>query len=428
MRPATEFTPARRIQNFSAPTVWHTFTPLAQQHKAVNLGQGFPGWDPPPFVRDACVEAIQQMRPDYNYMVNQYARSAGDLRLVTYLAKIYSRKLGLQVNNETEVLVTNGCTEAMFCVTQGLLEPGDEVIMFEPAFDIYMATVEMAGAKAVTVPLTPNQDGSWGFDMSQLARCFTPKTRMILINTPQNPTGKVFSAQELGKISALVQMYPNCICVADEVYENITFGDSRHLNIAALPGMWERTVTLSSAGKTFSITGWKIGWVIGPAHLVRAAAIAHQWVCFSVNTPAQVAIASALETAEKPYKGFESYYAYLRSEYTRKKNLMVDAVRAAGLTPYVPEGSFFIVINTERLQLPAEYLTEDIPHDWKVCKWLTKVIGVAAIPPSSFYSEENKSLASNFARLAFCKEDADLQEAGRRLLRMREFLKPPSKL
>jgi len=313
----------------------------------------------------------------------------------------------------------------LFCAMQGLLQEGDEIVFFEPAFDIYLAQAEMAGATYRTVPLhvTLNEDKQqvWTMDIKELRQAFTSKTRMLLLNSPHNPTGKIFSAEEYKAIRELVLEYPNVVVVSDEVYENVIYDKKEYIHFATLPDMYERTLTLSSAGKTFSITGWKIGWSVGPSHLVRCVGIAHQWVCFSVNTGCQEAVAVALEEAEKPYKGKKNYYEYLTERYTRKRKILSDALLEVGITPIVPEGSFFIVGNTSKVDLPEKWTTGDHgeSYDWRMARHLTVDIGVAVIPPSSFYSEKNKHLAKYLIRFAFCKPDKELREAANRLKKLK---------
>lgn len=402
--------------------------PLAQKSNAVNLGQGFPGWSPPAFVRDAAAAAVQEQ--GFDYMVNQYARSAGHMPLVQNLAAKYSASLSRTVDPLSEVVVTDGASEALCTVMLGLLNPGDEVVTLEPAFDIYIAQAEMAGATLKTVPyrVRTNSDtgaSEWYVDMDELAAAFSPRTKMFLLNSPHNPTGKVWSRAELQRVAAIVQSHPDVVAVADEVYEHMVYPEAErvHISLASLPNMFERTLTVSSAGKTFSVTGWKVGWAVGPAHLVRAVAVAHQWLAFSVCTPMQQAIGDALVRAEQPYEGASSYYTWLNGMYKEKRALMCAALRAAGIEPIVPEGGFFIVGDTSKIVLPAKYADDkSVTRDWALCRWLTQEIGVAAIPPSSFYCDENKYLAANYARFAFCKPDDVLQEAAKRLLKCREFL------
>jgi len=224
-------------------------------------------------------------------------------------------------------------------------------------------------------------------------------------------------------IASILQEFPDVVIFADEVYETLVYDGHQHIPFATLPGMWDRTISCGSAGKMFSITGWKIGWLVAPAHLIRPPAISHQWVCFSVNTPAQEAVARALTIAEQPYKGHSTYYKWLAGEYTRKRSLLANALTAAGITPIIPEGSFFIVGDTRKLKIPDKWLEDKSePYDWRLCRWLTVDIGVAAIPPSSFYCEANKGMAKYFARFAFCKPDEMLLEAGRRLAKLKDFV------
>jgi len=390
---ASGFHPADRIKGFLGPTVWHEFTPMAAQYNAVNLGQGFPGWQAPEFVRDAIKQAVDEG-------FNQYCRSAGHPSLVQVVADKYGKAMGRKIDPMTEVVIGNGATESLFAITQGLLNPGDEVLLIEPSFDIYSAQAEMAGATTRSVPLRLNEETkSWYIDMSELRAGINEKTRILWLNTPQNPTGKVFSKQELQDIADIVRDFPDLVVISDEVYDELVFDTHEHTHISSLPGMWERTITVGSAGKMFSVTGWKVGWCIGPEHLMRPVAIVHQWDCFSTSTPAQEAVARALTRATEPYEGHENYYAWLLSEYDRKRGLLATALRDAGITPIIPEGSFFIIGDTSKIQLPEEYAKDDsVTHDWAMCRFLCKEIGVASIPPSAFYCEENKALAANYAR------------------------------
>ncbi|TFJ84129.1 hypothetical protein NSK_004602 [Nannochloropsis salina CCMP1776] len=416
-----DFGPADRLKGFEKPTVWQEFTPLAAQMQAVNLGQGFPDWPTPDFCKTAAVRAIEDNQ-------NQYCRSAGLPDLASALATHYSPLFGRSLDPDTEVTVSVGVSEGLFAAIHSLVNPGDEVILIEPAFDIYAAQVKMAGGTCVYVPLRPPSPSSstWSLDWGEVAAAFTPRTRLLLLNTPQNPTGKVFARSELQKLADLVRAHPRALVLSDEVYENLTYPGHEHVRLATLPGMWERTLTLSSAGKTFCVTGWKIGWLLGPTHLIRGVMCCNQYVQFSVATPLQAAVAEMLLQAQKPYMEFPSYYAWLRDEYMRKRTLLVDALRTAGLEPIVPEGGFFIIADTSNIQVPPRYLGESTPaspnpmsRDWAFCRYLTLEAGVAAIPPSAFYKEEHKHLAKNHARFAFCKADSSIVEAKARFLRWR---------
>lgn len=353
---------------------------------------------------------------------NQYTRSAGHPALVQALAARYSKWLGREVNWATEVTTTVGATEALFALTQGLLAPDDEAVVLEPAFDIYTAQITMAGATSVRVPLRLDEDSRrWRLDVKELEAALTPRSRILLLNTPHNPTGKVFSREELEAIAAVVKAHPRLVVLCDEVYEHLTYDGTEHVRLASLPGMWERCVTVSSSGKTFSVTGWKVGWCVGPHALVRSVMAANAWVQFSVPTPTQAAVAKALVVADAPYEGHETYYHALRASYAKKRQVLVDALSAAGLDPIVPEAGFFVMTGTAAMDPPAEYLAESTPscpemtRDWALARYLTIVHGVACIPPSAFYCDKTKPLAANLLRFAFCKTDAELARAAERL-------------
>lgn len=392
----------QRLKGFDRPTVWHEFTPLANAHKAVNLGQGFPDWQCPSFCKTAITKAV-------NDDFNQYCRSAGEIHLVKELAKEYSALLNREIDPLTEVTCSVGATECLFAIMQAFIEPGDEVVMMEPAFDIYPAQVQMAGGTSVMVPLIPPTEENglteWGFEIDKIEAAITPNTRILLLNTPHNPCGRILSQSELVELGNMLQRHPRVIVVMDEVYENIVFSEKGHSRLAAIPEMWDRTITVSSSGKTFSITGWKIGWAIGPKELITPIALAHQWVQFSVSTPAQRAVADCLAIARQPFEGSASYYEHLHDKYERKLHMLADSCRTAGLIPLIPQvriifhsfrdkhaescflfvlfclylffgqGSFFLVCDTRHIELPQEYCGlldehtgEPITRDWAFCR------------------------------------------------------------
>ncbi|KAL7562266.1 hypothetical protein ACA910_004071 [Epithemia clementina (nom. ined.)] len=416
---------AHRLDGLEKPTVWHEFTPLSVEHGSINLGQGFPDWDPPAFVQQAITKSISERR------ANQYARSYAHLPLAKVLVEDYGKRWNVEMDPNTQVATTVGCTQALYCALHGIINPGDEVVMLEPAFDIYHSQVKMAGGTCVFVPLRPtdtttgdgdmNASSVFQLDMAEFEAAITDRTKVILLNTPHNPTGKMFSRQELESIAAIVQKHPNIVVISDEVYEHIIFEPQRepHISMATLPGMFERTLTLSSSGKTFSCTGWKVGWAIGPKHLVHAVTATNQWIVFSAPTPTQDAIAQALIQAREPYEGHFNYYDYIAHEYLRKRGILQEALMAAGMTPVLPSGSFFIMADSSHLSIPDAYLaqetaampTKPMPRDWACCRWMTETIGVTAIPPSAFYSAPNVPLASNLMRFAFCKTDDTLYKA-----------------
>jgi aspartate/methionine/tyrosine aminotransferase len=392
-------------------TVFAEYTALAIQHNAVNLGQGFPNFPAPDFVKEAAQQAI-------GADLNQYARSAGQLGLVGALAKVYGPLFGRDLNPQTEIVISTGATEGIFATMQALVEPGDEVLLIEPFYDSYAPSVIMAGGTPVYVPLRPRPNAQssadWVLDIAELEAAITPRTRLLVVNTPQNPIGKVFSRAELEEIAVVVQKH-DLLVLSDEVYEWMTYSDGartghqrvEHVRIATLPGMWERTVTLGSAGKTFSVTGWKIGWAIAAAPLAHAILMAHQWIPFTVATPLQEAVAAAMEIAPE-----RDYFNWLSTMYQEKRDFLLNVLREVGLSPLTPDGSYFILVNTSHLDVPLE---PGQRRDRSVCRWFTREVGVAAIPPSPFYSPEHQYLTDNLARFCFCKTDDLLQEAAVRL-------------
>ena len=383
-----------RVAQFGT-TVFSEFSRLAAEAKAVNLGQGFPDFDGPDEVKQAAWDAIQGG-------ANQYAIGHGAAVLREAIAAHALRFYDQRVDPQSMICVTSGATEAIFDTAMALLDPGDEAVLFEPFYDSYVASVQMAGAVPRFVRLFPPDaaHAAWWFDEAELAAAFSPRTRLVFLNTPHNPTGKVFTADELALIGRLAITH-DAVVLADEVYEHLVFRPARHVRAATLPGLADRTITISSAGKSFSFTGWKIGWAIGPAPLVQAVQKAHQWVTFATASPLQAAIATALALPDSYFTGFEAMYR-------AKRDLICGALQAAGLKPLVPEGSYFVIARTDAL-IGAH------PDDVSFCRWLTTSGGVAAIPPSAFYSQAHKAEARALARFAFCKSDPVLQEAARRL-------------
>eukprot|EP00002_Diphylleia_rotans_P009332 TRINITY_DN1944_c0_g1_i5.p1 TRINITY_DN1944_c0_g1~~TRINITY_DN1944_c0_g1_i5.p1 ORF type:complete len:378 (-),score=82.28 TRINITY_DN1944_c0_g1_i5:201-1334(-) len=309
---------------------------------------------------------------------------------------------------------------AIFSSMQAFINPGDEVIMFEPFYDCYPASVTMAGGKPVGVPLLPPRSSSplhssnWQLDIAKLEKSITSKTKMIMVNNPHNPTGKVFSLEELQQISRLAIKH-DLIVLADEVYEFLIYEGVQHHRIINLPGMWERTIYVGSAGKTFSATGWKIGWVIGDQKLVNSLHLAHQWIPFCVTTPMQEAVAVAFEQTAQ-----NNYFPEFQKMFQNKRDKLLQILTDAGLEPTVPLGSYFILGKTDRL-LPHVTTTTYPKHmnDWNVCTWMTENIGVAAIPLSAFYSPENQASAQGYARFTFCKREDVLDQAAMRLQKIK---------
>lgn len=380
---------ARRTHGFGT-TVFSEFSALALEHGAVNLGQGFPDFDGPEEIKEAAKAAITGS-------ANQYAVGAGARALREAIAAHAERFYGQRVDPESEVTVTSGATEALFDAILGLVNPGDEVILFEPFYDSYLACVQLAGGVAHGVRLRPPDPAHarWWFDEAELARAFTARTRLLVLNTPHNPTGKVFTAEELEAIAALAVRH-DVVVLADEVYEHLVFRPLRHHRLATLPRMAERTLTVSSGGKSFSFTGWKIGWAIGTPSLRSAVQSTHQWVTFATAHPLQLAIAQALRLADGYFEGLEA-------SYRQKRDALGAALGGAGLAPFPTDGTYFLVAP----------IPEGFEDDFAFCRWLTRKVQVAAIPLSAFYLPEAPD--RRFARFAFCKTEPVLQEAARRL-------------
>lgn len=381
-----------RLQGFGT-TIFAEMTALAQRHQAVNLGQGFPDFEGPAFIKEAAIEAITAGH-------NQYCRSHGIPALNEAIAAHRRHFYGLEYDPDTEVTVFHGATEAIASTLQALLEVGDEVVMFEPFYDSYRATVSMAGAVERVVTL---RAPSFDYDRAELEAAITPKTRLLVFNSPHNPTGKVFSRDELEHIAELAVRH-DLLVVTDEVYEHLVF-EGEHIPLASLPGMRDRTVMISSTGKTFSFTGWKIGYACASAALSRAIRTAHQFVTFCNGTPFQHAMAKALSVDD-------GYYEQFVAEYRRRRDRLCDGLRDVGFDVLVPAGTYFVCADIRRL---------GFADDMEFCRRLPEVVGVAAIPNSAFYN--NKDEGRHLVRLAFCKTDAVLDEGIARLRRNMEKLR-----
>jgi N-succinyldiaminopimelate aminotransferase len=372
-------------------TIFSEMTRLAQAHGAINLAQGFPDFDGPPEIVEAAVAALRQGE-------NQYARSQGHPRLVQAVADRYARHYGMHFDPMTEVGVYSGCTEGLMAAMQGLLNPGDEVVLFEPYYDSYPVCVAMAGARARFCTL---RAPDFAFDPAAFEAAITPRTRLVVLNTPHNPTGKVFTADEL-RVFAEICVRHDLLVLADEVYEHLTYAPHVHVPVATAPGLAARTLTLSSAGKTFSLTGWKVGWGVGPAPLVAAAQAAHQFMTFSTATPLQAGLAAALNALD------DDFFVRLTAEYTARRDFLVRALEGVGFRVRPPAGTYFILCEL------GDVWAGD---DRSFAHHLVTEIGVAAIPPSVFYgaSDDGRRLI----RFAFCKRDATLTAAAERLSRLR---------
>ncbi|MER6998544.1 pyridoxal phosphate-dependent aminotransferase [Streptomyces sp. NPDC000410] len=375
----------RRLDGLGT-TIFAEMSALATATGSINLGQGFPDTDGPAEIAEAAARAIHDGRG------NQYPPGPGVPELRTAIAEHQQRFYGLTHDPDTEVLVTAGATEAIAAALLALLEPGDEVIALEPFFDSYAACIAMAGA--TRVPLTLRAP-SFRPDLDRLRDLITPRTRLLLLNTPHNPTGMVLTPGELSAIAALAVEH-DLLVVTDEVYEHLVFHGAHH-PIAALPGMRERTVSISSAGKTFSFTGWKVGWATGTRDLVTAVRTAKQYLTYVSAGPFQYAIAEALRLPDAYFDGF-------RADLQRKRDLLGDGLRAAGFEVYQPQGTYFITTDITPFGEKDAYA---------FCRALPERCGVVAIPNSVFYDDPDAGRSQ--VRFTFCKKDDVLHEAVSRL-------------
>jgi N-succinyldiaminopimelate aminotransferase len=376
-----------KLQGFGT-TIFATMSNLAMEHAAVDLGQGAPRLPTEPRVAEAAIEAIRAGH-------NQYAVGIGIASLRTAIAEHQRSFYGLDVDPDTEVTVTAGATEAIVAAVIGLCETGDEVVVFEPFYDSYLPSIAMAGAVPKVVSLEAPE---FRIDGDVLRRAFTAKTRLVILNNPHNPTGRVFDPGELQLIADLCVEH-DVIAVSDEVYEHLVY-EGRHVPIASLPGMADRTVTISSAGKTFSCTGWKVGWTCAAPDLTVAVRTAKQFITYTNAAPFQHAIAHGLS--------LDGVYDEVLAGYQRRKDLLTDGLVQAGFDVIRPEGAFFVV---------ADIRTLGFDDDVDFCMKLPVDVGVVAIPCSSFYDDRRRG--RHLVRFAFCKSEDDIVEGTRRLQALR---------
>jgi aspartate/methionine/tyrosine aminotransferase len=375
---------ASRLAPFGE-TIFAEISALAVKHEAVNLGQGFPNFDGPEFLKDAVAAAMASGQ-------NQYAPMPGIPPLRAAIANWFEASSGRRVDPDREITVTSGCTEAIPATMLGLIEPGDEVVVFEPYYDSYRACLSMAGAVPRFVTL---RAPDFAFDEGELRRAFSARTRAIIVNTPHNPTGKVFRRDELELIADLCREH-DALVITDEVYERLVF-DGEHVPMAALDGMFERTVTLSSLGKTFSMTGWKIGWAVAPPPLTTGVRSAHQFLTYATATPLQHGAVAALRAPP-------SYFDEFVADYRERRDVLVRGLEDIGFAVRPPAGTYFVL---------ADHTRFGFDTDVAFCRHLIEHVGVAAIPPSAFYHDPADG--AHLVRFAFCKDVPTLEEALRRM-------------
>lgn len=425
-------TPNKYFTSNTAKDVWSLTNEAAsaaannQQNKGrelINLGQGFFSYSPPRFAIEEAQKALEIP------LVNQYSPTKGRPSLINALTKLYSPFYGVDLKPEN-VTVTTGANEGILSSLMGILNPGDEVIVFEPFFDQYIPNIELLGGKVVYVPISPPKDvderivqgKDWTIDYAELARAFTDKTKAIILNTPQNPIGKVFTKEELTKIGNLC-VKNNVVIISDEVYEHLYFTESFTRIATISPEIGQLTLSVGSAGKTFAATGWRIGWVVSlNPDLLSYVSKAHTRICFSSPSPIQEAVANSINDALK-----SDYFESMRKDYIRKFDIFTSAFKELGLPYTVPEGTYFILADFSKINIPEDYpWPSEILNkgkDFRISHWLINELGIVAIPPTEFYIKEHEKSAENMLRFAVCKDDEYLCKAVERLKLLKPYIR-----
>lgn len=426
----------QKISGFETPTIWYKFTRLAINTNSVNLGQGFPDWAPPEFVLENIKKHVNS--PTANH---QYTRSFGNLNLCQAIASKYSDIFKRKIDPVNEVLVSNGGVSILYSAITSFVENGDEVIGIEPFYDCYLPQVKFCGGKFVGIPMIAPKfrnksefsnlnnkiiKDEWKIDFENIKSSINDKTKMIILNTPNNPTGKILSFDELQELANILEKYPKVIILLDEVYEHMIYDEYTKLpRMASMEKMWNRTITVMSAGKFFSTTGIRIGWCLGPQMLIRNIHAVHQFNSFCLYDPIQLAVADSLIDANKPYLGFSNYYDWLRSHYMSSRNYFVEnlaKLQNFDLNFYMPEGGYFVIADISNKKIEQKYffegeenLNEKYSRDFNYLLNLAHEKKVVGIPCSAFYTDKNKSFGENYIRLAFCKQQKTMDAAFEKL-------------
>ncbi|KAK2606984.1 hypothetical protein N8I77_005698 [Diaporthe amygdali] len=423
MAPTEKMKPAARVAG-NRQDVWSIINEAATaspNQPIINMGQGFFGYNPPKFILDAAKEALDRVE------CNQYSPTKGRPRLKKAIADAYSPHWGRKLNPDTEVTITTGANEGMLSAFMAFIEPGDEVIIFEPFFDQYISNIEMPGGKIVYVPMHPPKEGAmktssaaeWTIDFDELERAVTPRTKMMVINTPHNPVGKVFSKAELQRIADIC-LKNNIIILSDEVYDRLYYVP--FTRIATLsPEVEKITLTVGSAGKNFYATGWRVGWLMGPAELIQYVSAAHTRICYSSVSPLQEACAVGFEKAEA-----EGFWDECVKDMKGRVDRFNAVFEELGLPYSEPEGGYFVMANFSKVKLPADYPfpphVASRPRDFKLAWFLIQEVGVAAIPPTEFYTDANYKIVEDYLRFAVCKPDDVLETAKERLRGLKKYI------
>ena len=388
---------SNRVQTFT-DSVIRRMTRISDEYGAINLSQGFPDFDPPKEIMDALAKAAYEGP-------HQYSITFGAENFREALARKQGRAIGRTIDPDKEIVVTCGGTEAMMCAMMTICNPGDKVMVFSPFYENYGADAILSGADPIYIPLVPPE---YHFDMSLVEKGFQDGAKAIIVCNPSNPCGKVFSREELMGIGELAVKY-DAFVVTDEVYEHMVYAPYHHTCMASLPGMYEHTITCNSLSKTYSITGWRLGYLIGPEEVIEAAKKVHDFLTVGAAAPLQEAATVGLNFPE-------SYYTELLETYTKKRAYFLDGLDRIGLKHNVPQGTYFVMVDiSDYLKLPQFEGFSDL----EFCEWMIKNIGVAAVPGSSFFKED----VNHLIRLHFAREEATIDEALERLSKLKELLK-----
>lgn len=382
---------SERTKTFSESVI-REMTRLSREHNAVNLAQGFPDFPSPDFIKNSAIEAIKKD-------INQYSYTWGSTKLRRAISERYLKKYNFLFDPEKGITICCGSTEAMISSLMAILNPGDEVIIFEPFYENYVPGTILTGAKPVYVKL---YEPSWEYKKEELEKAFSEKTKVIIINNPHNPTGKVFSRKELEEIAELCIKY-DCFAITDEIYEYIIYDERKHILLSSIDGMRERTITISGLSKTFSITGWRIGYAIASPELSSSIRKVHDFLTVCAPAPLQEACANVLNLSE-------DYFVRLRMDYQRKRDIFMEYLEKAGFKAFKPSGAYYIMTDISEF---------GFSNDWEFIKFLIKEIGISGVPGSSFYHDDS---GNQKVRFCFCKKDETLHEAGKKLKKMKEIL------
>ncbi|RWS22584.1 Kynurenine--oxoglutarate transaminase 3-like protein [Leptotrombidium deliense] len=416
------------------------FSDIAVKNNATNLALGFPDY----IVHEVVTKALSSATLS-SVIMNQYTRGAGHPRLTNILSKIYSKLTNHAINPQTDIVITVGGFEAIYCAIYSHVNPGDEVIIIEP----YEPVTRFANGIPVFVPLRPTKKNGvirgrdWVLDPKELRSKFSSKTKMIILNTPNNPTGKIFTLNELQMIAKLCIEF-NTLVLMDEVYEWMTFDDNNHIRMSkteyiknkhnndecyfcihtdTLPGMWNRTITVGSAGKTFSVTGWKIGYAYGPEHLIKPLKLVHQYAIAICSTPLQEALAVAYEMEYERLNQPSSFFKQFAISLQQKRDLIVKMFNEVNMNVVIPDGGFFVIVDFSNIAKRVNFASEEgETKDWKFVNWLSKYRQLQAIPYSVFYSKNHRHISQNFIRLCFAKKNETLEEVRRIIHGLKQLL------